>query len=232
MSSFANINDNWKNFVEKEKNEVLEEGWKEKLAFGAAMLLGLTSAIKGSTTITTPDSMSPSIELSQDAGEDKAGVSFSGMPTSSETKWEPAPGASRYIHIPADTIQDDFKMPNSGETTTAGDFRKEMETYPIEQLEEFLYGKGAATLHPSGNKASTAMHPTMFKPMLAPTWSLAHEVYSNKALPALEALFDSAAELGVDPYESGSGGKEVADFEKRIKRLASRVSYEIPSEYR
>ena len=62
-------------------------------------------------------------------------------------------------------------------------------------------------MHPSGRNASTAIHPELNKPMLAPTWSLVYEVFqekkffNEKAHEGLDQFNGSfAEEMNVDPY--------------------------------
>jgi len=216
---YKNINENWKKFVDGEEN--IEEGWKEKLAGGIGLLMALTSAGTMGSQIAKNISAQPqTIEQPAKTG----GADFVPMPL--EADWKPAPGASRFLYVDPASIPDDYPLPGAGGTKTAGQYRAELSSYPVENLDEFLYGAGAATLHPSGRNASTAMHPELNKPMLAPTWSLVYEVFQAKAHEGLDQLFHGAQDRNIDPYGAAGGDRE--EFKKRVELLAHQSGYEIP----
>ena len=217
---YKNINENWQKFVENE--EALEEGWKEKIAGGIGLLMALTTATTmGSAIAKNINAQPQTIEQPAETG----GISFVPMPLSAN--WQAAPGARNFIHISPDSIPDTFLLPSHGETKTAGEYREELKSYPIDNLDEFLYGNGAATLHPSGANATTAMHPELKKPMLAATWSLVYEVFQEKAHVGLDQLFTEAQKNNIDPYNATSLDRE--EFKKRIELLAYRSGYELPA---
>ena len=216
---YKNINENWQKFVDGE--ETIEEGWKEKLAGGIGLLIALTSATTMGTAISKNVSAQPqTIEQPAETG----GIPFVPMPL--ESNWQPAPGAGSYIHITPDSIPDDYLLPSHGETKTAGEYREELRSYPVDNLDDFLYGRGAATMHASGKNASTAMHPELNKPMLAPTWSLVYEIFQEKAHAGLDQLFNVAQKENIDPY--GASGMAREEFKNRVERLAYQSGYEIP----
>ena len=217
---YKNINENWQKFVENE--ETMEEGWKEKLAGGVGLLMALTTATAMGSQISKNVSAQPqTIEQPADTG----GVDFVPMPLDAD--WQSVPGASRFIHINPSSIPDDYLLPGTGGSKTAGQYREELKSYPVENLDEFLYGAGAATMHPSGRNASTAMHPELNKPMLAPTWSLVYEIFQEKAHAGLDQLFSGAQERNIDPYGASGGDRE--EFKKRVELVAYQSGYEIPT---
>ena len=217
---YKNINENWKKFVDGE--ETIEEGWKEKLAGGIGLLMALTTAgTMGSAIAKNVSAQPQTTEQPAETG----GVDFVPMPL--EADWKPAPGASRFLYVDPASIPDDYLLPGTGGTKSAGQYRGELRaSMPAENLDEFLYGAGAATLHPSGRNASTAMHPELNKPMLAPTWSLAYEVFQEKAHEGLDQLFHGAEGRNIDPYGAAGGDRE--EFKKRVELLAHQSGYEIP----
>jgi hypothetical protein len=217
---YKNINENWKKFVDGK--ETIEEGWKEKLAGGIGLLMALTTAgTMGSAIAKNVSAQPQTTEQPAETG----GVDFVPMPL--EADWQPAPGATRFIHVNPASIPDDYLLPGTGETKTAGQYREELRSYPVDNLDEFLYGKGAATMHASGRNASTAMHPELNKPMLAPTWSLVYEIFQEKAYEGLDQLFSAAKQMNVDPYEVSNMDRE--KFKKRVELLAYQSGYEIPT---
>jgi hypothetical protein len=216
---YKNINENWQKFVENE--EALEEGWKEKIAGGIGLLMALTTAGTMGSAIAKNISAQP-----QTIEQPAKSVGISHVPMPLDADWQPAPGASRFIHINPASIPDDYLLPTHGETKTAGQYREELRSFPAENLDEFLYGEGAATMHPSGKNASTAMHPELNKPMLAPTWSLVYEIFQEKAHVGLDKLFNGAQDRNIDPY--GAAGADREEFKKRVELLAYQTGYEIP----
>ena len=217
--NYKSINENWQKFVDNE--ETMEEGWKEKLAGGVGLLMALTTATAMGSQIAKNVSAQP-----QTIEQPAKSVGIGHVPMPLDADWQPAPGASRFIHINPSSIPNDYLLPSHGETTTAGEYREELRTYPVENLDEFLYGQGAATLHPSGKNASTAMHPELNKPMLAPTWSLVYEIFQEKAHVGLDKLFNGAKAENIDPY--GAAGADREEFKKRVELLAYQTGYEIP----
>ena len=215
--------ENWREFTQNE--ETIEEGWKEKIAGGIGLLMALTSATTMGSQIAKNINVQPqTIEQPADTG----GVDFVPMPLDAD--WQPVPGARRFIHMNPSSIPDDYLLPGTGGTKTAGQYREELKSYPVENLDEFLYGPGAASLHPSGRNASTAMHPELNKPMLAPTWSLVYEIFQEKAHAGLDQLFSGAQERNIDPY--GASGADREEFKKRVELVAYQSGYEIPTSIR